>query len=819
MTRWTMALALAVLACSGDNNDTDTTTSGDSGTPAARDYSVQVRTTSYGIPHVLADDHFSAGVGVGWALARDHMCTFADQIVKIRGERSRYHGPGADDRNVNRDFAWLNLGPRALAEQEIDGLESHLRDAMAGFAEGYNRYLADTPEANIDPRCRGEAWLVPISEVDLFGYYLSLGQRASGNVLIDQVGEARPPRTGARGAVVDQITPPPLEVLEPFKDLPIGSNGWAIGRDRTESKGGMLLSNTHFPSEGQLMWWENHVTIPGVMNVYGASLLGSVIPNLGFNEHVAWTHTVSNTPRFVVYQLSLDPKDPTRYLYDGDYVDMESNRFTIQVKQKDGSLASRSRTMYRSQWGPMFNAPLIGWSPSNAFTWRDVNVPNTNLLATFYGMGTASNLEEFKSAHRDYQGIPWVHTMYTDDTGNAFYVDSAATPNLSPAAVKAYEGFLERNTLARQFAAAGVWVVDGKDPVYDWVDDARAVLPGSVPFDDAPQLLRSDFVNNANQNYWMSNPLSPLEGYAPIYGPTGQPLSPRTKMNNRFLLEENGASGKDHRFTLEELEAAALSFRASIAEDLLASVVKRCTGVTDVSVPGRGTVDISEACGILGKWDGRSNVDAVGAHIWREFVLNDTISGSDVTNQGRHYADDFDPKDPIYTPSSLAEPEKGGADPVLENLGHAVLNLAEAGVALDARLGDIQVHVRNGTPYSRPGGQYLEGLIGISTWGGAPDSVVPFDDAPPTVNSQSDLQKGGYQINNGNSWVMAMEHTGEGPRARAILVYSQSSNLESPHYADQSALYETETLRPVLYTEADILADPELETVTLSSSD
>lgn len=816
MRRWTVAAALWLVGCAGDGEPTDTDS--DSGTTEpARDYSVQIRTTSYGIPHVLADDYFSAGVGVGWATARDHLCTLADQFVKINSQRARYHGPGEGERNIDRDFAWKNLGVVELANAEIGGLRTDLRDAMTGFSEGYNRYLADTPADQIDPRCRDAEWLQPITDVDLFAYYLSLGQRASGSVLIDQVGQARPPRT-ARGAQIDQITPPPLSILEPFKDLPIGSNGWGIGRDKAESGKGMLLSNTHFPSQGQLQWWEHHITIPGELNVYGASLIGSVLPNLGFNENIAWTHTVSNTPRFVVYQLELDPEDSTRYLYDGAFVDMESNRYTIEVLGEDGTVTTRQRTLYRTQWGPMFNAPLVGWSVSAGFTWRDVNVPNTNLLETFLGMGRASDLAQFQSAHRDFQGIPWVHTMFSDDQGNAFYVDSAATPNLTDKAVSAYEAFRDRNSLAAQFAANGVWVVEGKDPIYDWVDDPRSVLPGSVPFDDAPQLLRTDFVNNANMNYWMANPAEPLEGYAAIYGPTGLPLRPRTKMNNRLLMETDGASGADDKFSLAELEATALSARASIAEDLLDQVVARCKGVTDVEVPGRGTVDVSAACTVLSKWDGTSRGDSVGAHVWREYVGNATTDSVDHSTKGRLYEDAFDPKNPIYTPTTLVAAD-GGRDLALENLGHAVLNLQEAGVALDARLGDIQRYVKGGQSYPRIGGQYLEGLIAISTYGGAPDSVVPFEEAPPTVNGQTDLQKGGYQVNNGNSWVMAMEFTDDGPNARAIMVYSQSENPESPHFVDQTELYATETLRPVLFTEADILADPNLETVTLSSAD
>lgn len=73
----------------------------------------------------------------------------------------------------------------------------------------------------------------------------------------------------------------------------------------------------------------------------------------------------------------------------------------------------------------------------------------------------------------------------------------------------------------------------------------------------------------------------------------------------------------------------------------------------------------------------------------------------------------------------------------------------------------------------------------------------------------------GYQMNDGNSFVMAVELGPAGPRARAILTYSQSEDPASPHFDDQTRLYGIQALRPVRYTEADILADPEREALRL----
>ena len=36
-----------------------------------------------------------------------------------------------------------------------------------------------------------------------------------------------------------------------------------------------------------------------------------------------------------------------------------------------------------------------------------------------------------------------------------------------------------------------------------------------------PHLLRSDYVTNSNDSYWLSNPTQPLEGFARIIGDEG----------------------------------------------------------------------------------------------------------------------------------------------------------------------------------------------------------------------------------------------------------------------------------------------------------
>src|SRR5690606_25817858 len=96
----------------------------------------------------------------------------------------------------------------------------------------------------------------------------------------------------------------------------LGSNAYGLGKEVTRSGYGMLLGNPHYPWDGQNRFYRMHLTIPGELNVVGAGLIASATVGIGHTEHIAWTHTVSTARRYGVFELTLDPADPTNYMYE-----------------------------------------------------------------------------------------------------------------------------------------------------------------------------------------------------------------------------------------------------------------------------------------------------------------------------------------------------------------------------------------------------------------------------------------------------------------------------------------------------------------------
>jgi acyl-homoserine-lactone acylase len=232
---------------------------------------------------------------------------------------------------------------------------------------------------------------------DAYLRFYQLTLLASQDVAIDGIGSAQPP--------TPSLPVPPLSVPQTARGLaarfPIegpGSNAVAVGRAGTaDHKHGLLLGNPHFPWLDTERFYQAHLTIPGKVDVQGASLFGVPLILIGHTRTMAWSHTVSTAFRFTPYQLTLVPGSPTTYLYDNQPVQMTSRIVTVQVRQPDGSLAPQSRTLYSTRFGPMLTS-LVGiplpWTPTTAFAMRDANADNFRVFNHFFDVDRASSANQ-----------------------------------------------------------------------------------------------------------------------------------------------------------------------------------------------------------------------------------------------------------------------------------------------------------------------------------------------------------------------------------------------------------------------------------------
>lgn len=761
--------------------------------PAHQRYSATISRDERGVPHVSADDWASLGYGTGYAFGEDRACTLIDQIVKVRGERSKWLGPGAGNRNIDMDFGYRHLklwenAPKRWADQPV-----RVRELVDGYVAGFNESLAVNGVNG--GWCDGAGWVHPITAQDLYAHISDVVMTMSSISMITEIGRAQPP-SGASAPRPGVLPAPPR----------IGSNGWALGSERSTTGGGLLLANPHYPWTGENRLWEAHQSIPGQLNVYGAGLGGMPLVQLGFTDAVAWTATVAAGRRFALYRYDLDPADPTAYYVDGRRQAMKPDRIAIDVAGEHG-ISPVTRTLYSTKHGPVVDADSAGWTRTQAVAMADANADTNSTLSQYLGMATARSMDEFQDVFRVNRGVPWTNTISTSVDGRAWIVDSSATPNLSGEALAAWANDREKPGLARDaYRSAGIVVLNGSRSLFDWADDDKAAAPGLIGYDHMPQLERRDYVFNANDSMWLANPDQLLTGYQPQQGGEGRMLSPRTKTNARLLAANSG------KWSVDDVSAALFSDRAVLADQLRLPLVRACTATKVVD-----GVDLAPACSALAGWDGRFTKTARGAVVFREWLSR--FTAAERKGRGRLFADDFDPSNPVGSPSVPATDVR----PWLVGLAAAVRLLQRAHIPVDAPLGGVQREVHTGRLLPIGGGTDIEGaanIVDCCSWGTSSEPrTSPGDRLEPGTELRAIPEVSGvlngYPIQEGDSFIMALQYGPDGPDAKGVLVYGNPDDSRNPAYYTGAQAFSAEQLRPLAFT-AEAVAQEAVSVVTVS---
>jgi len=762
-------------------------------------HQVIIQRTEGGVPHITARDAEGLGYGYGYAFAQDDLCVFADDVVTLEAARSRFFGPAARYTVGGNGMTFTNLGSDLFYQQVNDskvverlvsqppplGPTRQVLQAVQGWAEGYDHYLETTGVDHLpDPSCRGKPWVRPIRPLDLYRRFYQLNLIAGQGALIDAIASASPPSstapsraTGTPGQVAS------LSALSsPGTSAQLGSNAVALGSAGTDDHQGMLLANPHFPWKGTERFYQVQLTIPGQLDVAGASIMGSPAVNIGHTQGLAWSHTVSTAFRFTPYRLTLVPGDPTAYLFGGRAVPMSHRTVSVTVRRPGGRLARVTHTFWYSRFGPLLVYPRAGWSwtTSTAYAVQDANADNMRDLNEYFAIDRAQSVAQLVQAESTYQGLPWVNTIAADSAGHAYYADASVVPHVTDAQVAAcVDTPADRLVLS----AAGLPVLDGSQPACDWGSDPDAVVPGIFGPSQLPHLQRDDFVENSNDSPWLTNPAQPLTGYPRIVGDVGTARSPRTRLALTMVTQRlAGTDGQPGRgFSLDQLQAMEMNMRNESAELFLGSLVGLCRSHPQATASDGRQVDLRPACSALAGWDGRAQTTARGEVVFRQFV--EDLQGL----PSRGFAVPFDPSRPVTTPNTLDT-----SDPaVLRALADAVELLQRHRVPVDVQLGQAQFSPNGHLPI--PGCNDTEGCFNVVT--------------------QPALYAG---VSDGSSFIEVVQFGPHGPLARQILTYSLSSDPTSPHYSDQTALYSSGRWLDERWTPAQVAASPDLQTTTLS---
>ena len=374
--RLNLLLACVLAAGCASRASTAAINAGSGAPPEARQ--VEVVRTTYGVPHIYADNFRALGYAIGYLQLEDYGDRVPMILLGSRGELARYQGRDA----LDGDFASRPYFHRAVETYRL--MDRDTRDVYEGFAAGVNRYIALHPD-------EFPVWMTP----EFTGY---------------DVAAAYIYRPSARAV----------------RDLEVGSSAWALAPGRTTSGNAILMRNPHLSWNAG--YWEAHLVVPGRLDFYGDLRIGGPIGIVGgFNQHLGFSTANNDVDTEEIYELQEDPARPDHYVLDGASIPIQ--RELITVSYLDGEAqALEMRERLTTHIGP-----VVRREPGRIYVLRAAEDGEYRGGDQFLRMMQATTLEQWKEAMR-LRAHPTSNFIYADAAGNVFYLWNAAIPRRPHAA-------------------------------------------------------------------------------------------------------------------------------------------------------------------------------------------------------------------------------------------------------------------------------------------------------------------------------------------------------------------------------------------------
>jgi penicillin amidase len=462
---------------------------------------VKVVRDKHGVPHITAANLADLFFAQGYVTAQDRLWQMDMSRRSAAGELSEILSPRlCGEVVVHLDKRQRLLGIRAVAEQAASALTGDEKVYTEAYARGVNAYIASHKQSlpaefrllRYEPRawtptdtCLIGAeitrklqfffvqhmWLRekvltqvgPLLAADL---YPTTSWRdhppiATGSHLNQRLpaatkpGDADGSRNGKENrTMLELLLPNWLRVeAEPFADsvlLP-GSNNWVVSGEHTTTGKPLLSNDMHLPHEVPSVWYESHLTAPG-LDVAGVTLAGVPFIVVGHNQRIGWGFTNLDPATYDLYIENLNDKD--EYQTPSGWQNLQHRREVINVRNKQKIVIDVPLTRH----GPIISDVFPGENRKLALRWT-LYEPGIISLP-FLDVDRAQNWDDFKRAISRF-GFSSQNAVYADVDGHIGYLATGKIPT-------------------RAIASAGV-PVSGVDDVHEWI--------GFIPFDQMPSVF------------------------------------------------------------------------------------------------------------------------------------------------------------------------------------------------------------------------------------------------------------------------------------------------------------------------------------------
>tara|TARA_R110001632_G_scaffold68401_1_gene160307 strand:+ start:6388 stop:8595 length:2208 start_codon:yes stop_codon:yes gene_type:complete len=553
-------LSLWIISCSESKTNIDSLNEQE-----RRDYraeNTEIIRDDFGVPHIYGKTDADAVFGMLYAQCEDDFNRVERNYIWAIGRLAEVEGEKAL-------YSDLRANLYMTKDEAIENYEKSpkwLQDLCIAFADGVNFYLKNHPEVTPKLLTHFEPWMpMYFSEGSIGGDI----ERISTRKIRDFYGNQT---TDKKLAIYDGL-------IRLKDDEPRGSNGFAIGGEKTKSGKAMLLINPHtsFFFRG-----ESHVVSEEGLDAYGATTWGQFFIYQGFNEKTGWMHTSTGTDIIDEFAETIVKKNnKIHYKYGEELRSVDSVKISLNYTTENG-LSSKDFTMYRTHHGPITHAEGDKWI-ATALMWSPIKA-----LEQSFSRTKNSNHDEFYK----------MMDIRTNSSNNTVYADADGT-------IAYYHGnFIPKRNEKFDYTKP----VDGSNPDTDW--NGLHALEDNI------------FVKNPS-NHWIQNCNSTPFTSAAEYSPKKEdyPTYMASYPENFRGIHAIPLLTKATNLTLESLLELAYDPYLPGAEKLISGLLNAAKKSSIKSSEAK------EAIELLQKWDFTVSLNSIEMTIAQFYINSYYISG------------------------------------------------------------------------------------------------------------------------------------------------------------------------------------------------
>ncbi|MFQ5683808.1 MAG: penicillin acylase family protein [Candidatus Binatia bacterium] len=527
-----------------------------------------------------------------------------------------------------------------------------------------------------------------------------------------------------------------------------GSNNWVIAPWRSVTGNAILCNDPHLRMTLPAIWYLMHLKCAPAGNedngleVWGASLPGSPYVHLGRNRRIAWGATAALCDDMELYRERIHRIEPDLYLANDQWVKMEY--ITEKIRIRRGK--EINKTIRLTRHGPLINDFMEEPAKEDALALKWIAHAPSQELRALDGTNRARDWDEFLKS-LTYQDAPTLNYVFADTQGNIGYCLAGKVPIRSP--------------------SPSLFPIPGWTGEFEW--------KGTIPFEEMPRIYNppegviataNNRITDDSYPYYLSDLFDPPYRIRRIKELLTSKRQFRLEDMPRFQKDTVSLQGKkmihDLRTELEEI--------------------------------ARNNNSLKEAVEGLIRWDGNCSEDSFEAtlyhalyqHLMENLLTPDLgkelyLTYAEIFNQSVVPIDRIlqDPQSPWFDPCPRGKwIEKG---------------LREAMEELTDRFGADMKEWRWGKLHTRtlhhPFGRskLLAPLFSVGPSPSAGDGV--------TINMGFYRRSDPYEHVVGASLRMVID-LGDPRGSRFVLPSGQSGHIFSPHYRNQTELWQSgDTLR------------------------